>query len=522
MSSADAPEPTSEHGCTGLLQRLPVGDDAEARQARRTLFLRWDIDTDGLLSPLDAAEGLTEALGPRVHAARSAISRAFHTAQEVDPVGGSFRSGSECLDFNQFRVFLAYVVRYLELWDLCSCDGMDADPKVSFADFEVVLPMLFLWRAQRLPLITQDAQAAFNEVDRSGGGAVPFDDFAHWALHQGLGDLEDASSADREEAMQILADRQPVDSPEGRKKVGSLSMEQILALSSTKVPQRRPASSGGIRRTSSSGHASGTTRASSSAGRRRGGSSNSVSPLDLGARSGSSSRQASRTPSRASSSPAGRAFRPTSRPPTAGRSARPFAAARKAAGQDERRSSVQGLQERPQLPPVSRPRTPKTCVSTPVGLVPRRSRSEVEVGGAGHVHPTADANSATEAADGLPVVRVDAEAVAEATAVGHGRLPRSRSCSGSVRASQPSVQDSQGASQQVTPSAAAAAEGPKSAGAQAAEPVAAGVATRGALHSASSQSLGKAKDPVKDQARDVVWARLLRHTYSTKMRFGGA
>lgn len=73
------------------------------------------------------------------------------------------------------------------------------DNRLGADEFARAVPLLKSWGVAGL----DNPAASFQKMDIDGGGMVLFDEFAHWALHQGVADLaEDAG--DRAEALTLL------------------------------------------------------------------------------------------------------------------------------------------------------------------------------------------------------------------------------------------------------------------------------------------------------------------------------
>eukprot|EP00929_Paragymnodinium_shiwhaense_P097461 TRINITY_DN59129_c0_g2_i1.p1 TRINITY_DN59129_c0_g2~~TRINITY_DN59129_c0_g2_i1.p1 ORF type:complete len:1184 (+),score=222.24 TRINITY_DN59129_c0_g2_i1:85-3636(+) len=211
-SSNPWPEPKAnagpvQHSWATAAKILPVGRDRESQAARRKLFSQFDPNGNGILSLAEVDKGLSDTLGKECVVAKPAINRAFHAARGIAPAVGQLPS--DYVDWNQFRVLLVYVVKYLELWELFADIDTNDDRRISFLEFQTALPVLQGWGAQAYPTIAQDPQVAFQGIDRDGGGMVLFDEFAHWALQQGVSDLADDHAEDRAEALELLRKQAP-------------------------------------------------------------------------------------------------------------------------------------------------------------------------------------------------------------------------------------------------------------------------------------------------------------------------
>jgi len=86
----------------------------------------------------------------------------------------------------EFRALLLYVAHYLDLWDLFACADSSGDRRMSFEEFQAVLPWLQERGAGSHPEVAADPLAAFQKIDRNGGGVVLFDEFCSWATKQAV------------------------------------------------------------------------------------------------------------------------------------------------------------------------------------------------------------------------------------------------------------------------------------------------------------------------------------------------
>merc|ERR1719310_2073868 len=126
-----------------LTEKLPIGRDLASRKVRKDLFNQFDPNGNGILSLAECDKGIREILGlgdSRDVAFVPALNRAFHAAREIAPPVADF--SDDYIDENEFRIFLAYLRHYLELWNLFARIDKNADRRVSFKEFEASLSLL--------------------------------------------------------------------------------------------------------------------------------------------------------------------------------------------------------------------------------------------------------------------------------------------------------------------------------------------------------------------------------------------
>ncbi len=92
-------------------------------------------------------------------------------------------SSAESINAEEFRFCLLYVRRYFELWLMFQLIDKNGDRCVSLEEFVAAVPFLQHWGSK---INEAQAREIFMEADADGGGFVLFDEFAAWAMAQGM------------------------------------------------------------------------------------------------------------------------------------------------------------------------------------------------------------------------------------------------------------------------------------------------------------------------------------------------
>eukprot|EP01012_Entosiphon_sulcatum_P008252 TRINITY_DN14417_c0_g1_i1.p2 TRINITY_DN14417_c0_g1~~TRINITY_DN14417_c0_g1_i1.p2 ORF type:complete len:188 (+),score=47.26 TRINITY_DN14417_c0_g1_i1:66-629(+) len=171
-----------------LRQQLPAGRTPEEKARRQQMFDAFDPNRNGYLSLAEVDRGLGTVLdAPGRHILpKPVILRAFQASKAAAKAKrGGRRSGDDYVERSEFRLLLAYLRTYLELYAMFDRVDTGDDGRVSLAEFTAAAPQLRKWGVE-----VADPVAAFREVDRDGGGQILFNEFAQWAIAKHL-DLED-------------------------------------------------------------------------------------------------------------------------------------------------------------------------------------------------------------------------------------------------------------------------------------------------------------------------------------------
>lgn len=166
-------------GWEDALGKLPVEKTEAQKEKRKKIFQEFDPNGNGYLSLAECDLGCRNILGLGDVLPKPVIMRAYQTARNVSQRDGKnpTQHGEDYIEQSEFRVFLVYLARYLELWKTFS--GMDDnnDRRVSFEEFEKSLDKLSEWGVS-----TNDPKKTFDEIDGNSGGMILFDEFCQWAL----------------------------------------------------------------------------------------------------------------------------------------------------------------------------------------------------------------------------------------------------------------------------------------------------------------------------------------------------
>jgi hypothetical protein len=165
---------TSNIDLPALIAKLPCDKyDAKEEEERKKMFNSFDGSGKGMLSLTDVDQGLHTRLGSSkmVDALAPAIVRAFHAARDARSSG---KEAEYVTRGEEFRLLLVYLKRYFEL--LVAFDRLDQsdDRRLDRAEFKQGLSMLSNWG-----VLVLDPDKEFDLM-------VQFDEFAGWALRQGL------------------------------------------------------------------------------------------------------------------------------------------------------------------------------------------------------------------------------------------------------------------------------------------------------------------------------------------------
>jgi Ca2+-binding EF-hand superfamily protein len=169
-----------------VVEHLPTEKTAEHKEKRKDLFSSFDPNGNGYLSLAELDKGCLE-MG--VGLPKPVIMRAFQAANSIAQDNGKNRTqhGFDYIEFCEFRLFLVYLQKYLELWKVFDDIDSGDDRRISFDEFQKALPKLSEWGVQ-----VEDAQGEFNKIDTNGGGQVLFEEFTDWGLKKALASFEES------------------------------------------------------------------------------------------------------------------------------------------------------------------------------------------------------------------------------------------------------------------------------------------------------------------------------------------
>ena len=203
--------------------RLPTRRDAQSTAQRRKLFRVCDANANGFISLAEFDRGLKEIFGVSfaslISHAKPAIMRAYQAAKrkalDVEQLSNLLGPGlnpDDYVSWPEFRLLLAYLRQYLELWLMFETidGGVMGDRRLTEWEFIAAMPMIERWATTngRPPLQVDDPAAEFKRMDRDGSGAVRFDEFSLWAFERRLSfeDNDEASELDLPDERDGLAD----------------------------------------------------------------------------------------------------------------------------------------------------------------------------------------------------------------------------------------------------------------------------------------------------------------------------
>jgi Ca2+-binding EF-hand superfamily protein len=148
--------------------------------ARRSAFNQWDVNGNGGLSLAEIDKAMVA--GYPEYDNKPALMRAYKAADQ---------DGNGFITRREFKKLLHFIGYFTDLWD--TFEGMDkeGDRRLTLAEF-----------AAASARVGHEASAAelsrdFGRLDRSGVGAVLFEDFCGWCAHRHVGtDFADSDEED--------------------------------------------------------------------------------------------------------------------------------------------------------------------------------------------------------------------------------------------------------------------------------------------------------------------------------------
>ena len=153
------------------LDDLPTA--ADQGNERDALFEAMDPNSNGFLSLAEVDAGLRSRI-PGLAGKKQALLRAFQASK------GARRGASALADDmlekgEEFRLFLLYLHRYLELLGAFEQMDVDGDRRLDADEFEAACAsgLLVRWGVH-----VADPPREFAKIDLNGGGVVLFDEFA--------------------------------------------------------------------------------------------------------------------------------------------------------------------------------------------------------------------------------------------------------------------------------------------------------------------------------------------------------
>ena len=155
--------PTSLPKKKALLEDPPVVLTLPSAKTETALFERLDFNGNGMLSLAELDKACVE-IWPKFNN-KPAIMRAYKAA---DANNSGFISRKE------FTLFLRFLVRFNELWNVFTQIDSNGDRRLNCEEFITGAKLL---RLDKSPV---ELRAIFNEMDTNRGGVVLFDEFCHY------------------------------------------------------------------------------------------------------------------------------------------------------------------------------------------------------------------------------------------------------------------------------------------------------------------------------------------------------
>jgi len=165
--------------------KLPTELNAEQKAKRHEMFKAFDPNGNGYLSLAEVDKGVRDVLDIEdIFDAKPVIMRAFQSARMVANRKGKAH-GNDWIVFSEFRMFLVYLEKYFEIWEIFEALDVNRERRINLQEFKDALPKLNHWGLE-----VGDPEEEFKKIDTNGGGEVLFDEFSHWALEKHL-DVQD-------------------------------------------------------------------------------------------------------------------------------------------------------------------------------------------------------------------------------------------------------------------------------------------------------------------------------------------
>ena len=179
--------------------RLPIGRDTATSLKRSAMFDKFDVNGNGFLSLAEIEHGVNETLGfDSKNAVKPVVMRAFAAARDVNAKKTGKKKDKKkateegkkkdaYVERDEFRLLLVYIRQYYEYYVAFNRIDTNQDSRIDIGEFRNAVDTLAKWNIKLEP---KEVDATFAKLDKSGGGAILFDEFCHWAIKQKL-DLDD-------------------------------------------------------------------------------------------------------------------------------------------------------------------------------------------------------------------------------------------------------------------------------------------------------------------------------------------
>lgn len=166
-------------GWEEIAAKLPLEKTEEQKQERAKIFDGFDPNGNGYLSLAECDRGCRDILGLGDVLPKPVIMRAYQISKDIAQKDGKnmSKNAGDYIERNEFRLFLVYLNRYLQLWRMFSNMDDDNDRRMTYEEFEKGINKLIEWG-----VTVEDPKAKFNEIDTNNGGVILFDEFSKWAM----------------------------------------------------------------------------------------------------------------------------------------------------------------------------------------------------------------------------------------------------------------------------------------------------------------------------------------------------
>jgi len=171
-----------------IAKKLPVGRSNEEAVQRKKMFDAMDASGNDQLSLAEIDLGILNELGEEFHLMKPAIRMAYKSSRGVDP---GDEMANSFVEFSEFRILLCNIRRYIELFAAFEAVDDGDDNRIELEEFKNSLEMLKDWG-----ITVDNPEETFASIDENGGGQVLFNEFASWALKNGLDYDSDVDEGD--------------------------------------------------------------------------------------------------------------------------------------------------------------------------------------------------------------------------------------------------------------------------------------------------------------------------------------
>merc|ERR1719471_50447 len=126
--------------------KLPVGRSNAQAEERKKMFEAIDQSGNGHLSLAELELGLQTLVGEELSLMEPAIKMAYKVSRAFDPSDNELEAAF--IEFDEFRIFLVNVRRYIELYAAFEDIDEGDDHRIDFSEFSAGLELLDHWGIQ--------------------------------------------------------------------------------------------------------------------------------------------------------------------------------------------------------------------------------------------------------------------------------------------------------------------------------------------------------------------------------------